>query len=83
MIYRSINMIFEPSGLPVPTEEEVVFEAHEILQRSGWGVPLIERLRRIADHYWREGKQVFVTYNIQTHNGPIITDNHVNIHQPE
>ena len=29
-----------------------------------------------------EGKQVFVTYNIQTHNGPIITDSHVNIHQP-
>ena len=165
MIYRSINMIFEPSGLPVPTEEEVVFEAREILQRSGWGVPLIERLRRIADPYWREalarclmekwrelvrdkdeqtyyydmdgairfcweeaesdfgriirtstneqaeaefaaetqkpetenkpaektpetartrheGKQVFVTYNIQTHNGPIITDSHVNIHQP-
>ena len=165
MIYRSINMIFEPSGLPAPTEEEVVFEAHEILQRSGWGVPLIERLRRIADPYWREalarclmeqwrelvrdkdeqtyyydmdgairfcweeaesdfgriirtstneqaeaeiaaetqkpetenkpaektpetartrheGKQVFVTYNIHTHNGPIITDSHVNIHQP-
>ena len=54
MIYRSINMIFEPSGLPAPTEEEVVFEAHEILQRSGWGVPLIERLRRIAAPYWRE-----------------------------
>lgn len=54
MIYRSINMIFEPSGLPAPTEEEVVFEAREILQRSGWGVPLIERLRRIADPYWRE-----------------------------
>ena len=29
-----------------------------------------------------ESKQVFVTYNIQTHNGPIITDSHVNIHQP-
>jgi len=49
MIYRSINMIFEPSGLPVPTEEEVVFEAREILQRSGWGVsqtPIATRASR-------------------------------------
>ena len=54
MIYRSVDMIFEPSGLPVPSEEEVRFEAREILQRSGWGIPLIERLRMIADPYWRE-----------------------------
>ena len=54
MIYRSVHMIFETSGQPVPTEEEVEFEANELLQRSGWGVPLIERLRKIADPYWRE-----------------------------
>lgn len=47
-------MIFEPSGQPVPTEEEVQFEAREIVQRSGWGLPLIERLRKVADPYWRE-----------------------------
>lgn len=47
-------MIFEPSGQPIPTEEEVRFEAREIVQRSGWGLPLIEALRKIADPYWRE-----------------------------
>ena len=47
-------MIFETSGIPVPTEEEVQFEARELLQRSGWGLPLVERLRKIADPYWRE-----------------------------
>ena len=54
MINRSIDMIFETSGQPAPTEEEVQFEAHEIVQRSGWGLPLIERLKKIADPYWRE-----------------------------
>lgn len=54
MIDRSLHMIFEPSGMPVPTEEEVRFEAREIVQRSGWGLPLIERLHRMADPYWRE-----------------------------
>ena len=54
MIYRSVHMIFETSGIPVPTEEEVQFEARELLQRSGWGLPLVERLRKIADPYWRE-----------------------------
>ena len=54
MIYRSIDMIFEPSGQPIPSEEEVQFEAREIVQRSGWGLPLIDRLRRVADPYWRE-----------------------------
>ena len=47
-------MIFETSGQPAPTEEEVQFEAQEIVQRSGWGLPLIERLKKIADPYWRE-----------------------------
>lgn len=47
-------MIFEPSGMPVPSEEEVQLEAQELLLRSGWGVPLIERLRKMADPYWRE-----------------------------
>ena len=47
-------MIFESSGAPIPTEEEVQFEAREILQRSGWGVPLIERLHKMSDPYWRE-----------------------------
>ena len=54
MIYRSVHMIFEPSGQPVPTEEEVQFEAREILERTGWGLPLIEKLRKMADPYWRE-----------------------------
>ena len=54
MINRSLHMIFEPSGMPVPTEEEVRFEAREMVQRSGWGLPLIERLRKMADPYWRE-----------------------------
>ena len=54
MINRSIDMIFETSGQPAPTEEEVQFEAREIVQRSGWGLPLIERLKKIADPYWRE-----------------------------
>jgi hypothetical protein len=53
MINRSIDMIFETSGQPAPTEEEVQFEAQEIVQRSGWGLPLIERLKKIADPYWR------------------------------
>lgn len=47
-------MIFEPSGLPIPSEEEVRFEAQEIVQRTGWGLPLIERLRKVRDPYWRE-----------------------------
>lgn len=54
MINRSLHMIFEPSGQPVPTEEDVLYEAQEIVQRSGWGQPLIERLKKIADPYWRE-----------------------------
>lgn len=54
MLYRSVNMIFETSGQPVPSDEDVLFEAKEIVQQSGWGVPLIERLKKIADPYWRE-----------------------------
>ena len=54
MINRSVHMIFEPSGQPIPSEEEVQFEAREIVQRSGWGLPLIERLRKMCDPYWRE-----------------------------
>lgn len=54
MINRSVHMIFEPSGQPVPSEDEVRFEAHEIVQRTGWGLPLIEKLRKMADPYWRE-----------------------------
>ena len=34
MINRSIDMIFETSGQPAPTEEEVQFEAQEIVQRQ-------------------------------------------------
>jgi hypothetical protein len=40
--------------MPVPTEEEVQFEAREIVQRTGWGLPLIEKLHKVADPYWRE-----------------------------
>lgn len=47
-------MIFEPSGMPVPSEEEVLFEAREIVQRTGWGLPLIEKLHKVANPYWRE-----------------------------
>ena len=47
-------MIFEPSGQPIPTEDEVQFEAMEIVRRSGWGLPLIEALRKMRDPYWRE-----------------------------
>ena len=54
MINRSVHMIFEPSGQPIPSEEEVQFEAQEIVNRSGWGLPLIEALRKVRDPYWRE-----------------------------
>lgn len=54
MINRSVHMIFEPSGQPIPTEEEVQFEAKEIVSRCGWGLPLIEALHEVHDPYWRE-----------------------------
>ena len=54
MINRSLHTIFEPSGQPVPSEEEVLFEAQEIVNHSGWGLPLIEALRKVRDPYWRE-----------------------------
>jgi len=54
MIYRSVHTIFEPSGQPIPSEDEVQFEAREIVERTGWGLPLIEALRRMRDPYWRE-----------------------------
>ena len=54
MINRSVHTIFETSGQPIPTEDEVLLEAQEIVQRSGWGLPLIERLHKMADPYWRE-----------------------------
>lgn len=47
-------MIFEPSGMPIPTEEEVRFEAREIVNRNGWGLPLIEALRKVKNPYWGE-----------------------------
>lgn len=47
-------MIFESSGMPVPSAEEVQYEAREIVKRSGWGLPLIDRLHKVADPYWRE-----------------------------
>ena len=54
MINRTVHMIFEPSGQPIPSEEEVQFEAKEIVSRCGWGLPLIEALRKVRDPYWRE-----------------------------
>ena len=54
MINRTVHMIFEPSGQPIPSEDEVQFEAQEIVNRSGWGLPLIEALRKMSDPYWRE-----------------------------
>lgn len=47
-------MIFESSGMPVPTEEEVRFEAKEMVARNGWGVPIILAVNKIRDPYWRE-----------------------------
>jgi len=32
----------------------VQFEAQEIVNRCGWGLPLIEALRKVHDPYWRE-----------------------------
>ena len=40
--------------MAAPSPEEVRFEARELVQRSGWGLPLIDRLRKVADPYWRE-----------------------------
>ena len=54
MINRTVHMIFEPSGQPIPSEEEVQYEAQEIVSRYGWGLPLIEALRKVHDPYWRE-----------------------------
>ena len=54
MISRSIHTIFEPSGRPIPSEDEVLMEAREIINRRGWGLPMIEALRKIHDPYWRE-----------------------------
>ena len=47
-------MIFEPSGMPIPTEEEVRMEAKELVAHNGWGVPIILAVKKIADPYWRE-----------------------------
>lgn len=54
VINRTVHMIFEPSGQPIPSEEEVQFEAREIVSRCGWGLPLLEALRRVSNPYWRE-----------------------------
>ena len=54
MINRTVHMIFEPSGQPIPSEEEVQFEAQELVHRCGWGLPLLEALRRVSNPYWRE-----------------------------
>ena len=54
MINRTVHMIFEPSGQPFPSEEEVQFEAQEIVSRFGWGLPFLEALREVRDPYWRE-----------------------------
>jgi len=54
MTDRSIHMIFESSGMPIPSEEEVRFEAREMVRRNGWGVPIILAVKKIADPYWRE-----------------------------
>ena len=47
MINRTVHMIFEPSGQPFPSEEEVQFEAQEIVSRFGWGLPFLEALREV------------------------------------
>lgn len=54
MLFRSIHTIFEPSGLPVPTEEDLRFEAMEMVQRKGWGIPLLNAIKQISNPYWRE-----------------------------
>jgi hypothetical protein len=50
MINRTVHMIFEPSGQAIPSEEEVQFEAQEIVSRFGWGLPLLEALRKVRGH---------------------------------
>ncbi len=54
MYNRTNDMIFASSGMHVPTEEELRFEAKELVRRNGWGVPLILALKKIHDPYWRE-----------------------------
>lgn len=54
MYLRTVDMIYELSGMAAPTMEEVRFEARELVQRSGWGVPLILALRKIHNPYRRE-----------------------------
>ena len=54
MHYRTPDIIFATSGMPAPSVEEVRFEARELLQRKGWGLPLIFALHKIRDPYWRE-----------------------------
>ena len=70
MINRSVHMIFEPSGQPIPSEEEVQFEAQEIVNRSGWGLPLIEALHKVHDPYWREA----VARNLMEHWQNLVRD---------
>ena len=54
MFNRTIHMIFEPSGMPAPSNEEVRNEAREMVARNGWGVPIILAVKKIANPYWRE-----------------------------
>ena len=54
MHYRTPDIIFATSGMPAPSVEEVRFEARELLQRKGWGLPLIFALHQIRNPYWRE-----------------------------
>ena len=63
-------MIFESSGMPVPTEEEVRFEAKEMVTRNGWGLPLLEALRKVKNPYWREA----VTRCLQQHWDKLLRD---------
>lgn len=63
-------MIFESSGMPVPTEEEVRFEAKEMVARNGWGLPLLEALRKVKNPYWREA----VTRCLQQHWDKLLRD---------
>ena len=41
MINRTVHMIFEPSGQPIPSEEEVQFEAQEL-------APKREKFKKVA-----------------------------------
>lgn len=54
MYNRSLDIIFATSGMPVPTEEEVTFEAQEIVDSNNDPRSLLAAFRAIENPYLRE-----------------------------